>query len=218
MQPVCLFNKFGHCKYRETCNKLHNNEICEIESCEAKNCTKRHPKNCKFYDIYNRCKFGSFCSFSHVKSANNDKDMKSKPTTLENCVKVLENENKRYDVKLQSLAEKNEALEKKLESVVKSVTDVCEIMVKKSTDAVVDMILKRQTESEKKQNEMFDLINENLAKILVQSQPSCNSPAQLPSQPSSQPVSVTKFQCDVCGKTFGSSRALTNHDRKDHKP
>ena len=114
-----------------------------METCEAKNCSKRHPKNCKFYDIYNRCKFGSFCSFSHVKSANNDKDIKSKLTTLENRVEVLENENKRYDVKLQSLAEKNEALEKKLMSVVKSVTAVCEIMVKKSTDAVVDMILKK---------------------------------------------------------------------------
>ena len=153
METVCLFNKFSHCKYCETCNKLHNNEICEIESCETRNCTKRHPKSCKFFDIYNRCEFGSFCSFSHVKSENNEKDMKSKLTSLENCVKVLKNENKRHEVKLQSLVEKNEALEKNLESVVKSVTAVCETMVKKSTDAVVHMLLKKQDESEKKQKE-----------------------------------------------------------------
>ena len=76
--------------------------------------------------------------------------MKSKLTSLENCVKVLKNENKRHKVKLQSLVEKNEALEKNLESVVKSVTAVCETMVKKSTDAVVHMLFKKQDESEKK--------------------------------------------------------------------
>ena len=146
--------------------------------------------------------------------------MKFKLTTLENRVEVLENENKRYDVKLQSLAEKNEALEKKLESVVKSVTAVCETMVKKSTDAVVHMLFKKQDESEKKQKETFDLLN--LPKI-VQSQSACQSlsaqpPSQPLAQPTSQPATVTKFQCDVCGKTFGSRRALTNHDRKDHKP
>ena len=125
---------------------------------------------------------------------------------------------KRYDVKLQSFTEKNEALEKKLESVVQSVTDMCEIIVRKS----VDIVFQRQDEIEKKQNKTFDLINENLAKIIVQSQSSCHSPAQLASQPlaqpSPQPASATKFQCDVCGKTFGSGRALANHDRKDHKP
>ena len=59
--------------------------------------------------------------------------MKSKLITLENRVELLENENKTY-------VEKNEALEQKLESVVKSVRDMCEIIVKKSTDAVVDIL------------------------------------------------------------------------------
>ena len=58
--------------------------------------------------------------------------------------------------------------------------------MRKSTDAVVDMVFKRQDENEKKQNETFDLMNENLAKIIVQSQSSCHSPAQLASQPLAQ--------------------------------
>ena len=120
---------------------------------------------------------------------------------------------------VQGLVEKNKALEEKLELTTKRIEDVCAITVKKVLDAVVAMIFRKQDENEKKQKETLDLINTNIEEILAQSQPSRHNPqTESSSQPSSQPTSFTKFQCMICGKSFGSSRALTNHERKDHEP
>ena len=65
-QNVCRFNKYGYCRYKEKCRKLHVNEKCENSECEIKLCMKRHPKICKFYRDYNYCKFGEFCKFVHI--------------------------------------------------------------------------------------------------------------------------------------------------------
>ena len=50
-EEVCMFNKFGYCRFKEKCVKTHYQEICkENESCKAKNhCSKRHPKKCREY-------------------------------------------------------------------------------------------------------------------------------------------------------------------------
>jgi hypothetical protein len=48
-QPVCLFNKFGHCKFQKKCKKMHIIEVCGILDCEVRNCKLRHPKVCSFY-------------------------------------------------------------------------------------------------------------------------------------------------------------------------
>ena len=64
-QPVCLFNKFGHCKFQKKCRKMHIIEVCGILDCEVRNCKLRHPKVYSFYRDYSYCKFSEFCSFSH---------------------------------------------------------------------------------------------------------------------------------------------------------
>ena len=65
---VCLFNKFGHCKFQANCRKRHVETICEREYCEILNCNQRHPRECSYYRHFNRCKFGSYCSFTHKTS------------------------------------------------------------------------------------------------------------------------------------------------------
>ena len=46
---ACLFNKFGYCKFKLNCKRIHYWEICqENKTCEAKiECKKRHPKNAR---------------------------------------------------------------------------------------------------------------------------------------------------------------------------
>ena len=88
---VCIFNKFGHCKYKEICHQPH-------VKCEENECSKRHPKSCRYYDQFKRCKFGEFCSFLHrdkteIAAPKNDiKDMREKNYNLENHVKAKESE------------------------------------------------------------------------------------------------------------------------------
>ena len=39
---------------------------CESFKCDGRNCDKRHPRECRFYNDYGRCKFGESCLYDHV--------------------------------------------------------------------------------------------------------------------------------------------------------
>ena len=231
VEAVCQFFKYGFCKYRETCRKFHSEETCENEHCETLNCLKRHPRECKYYKIYKRCKFGSYCLFTHVSEEStkeaNDEKLDAKFEYIEKEVENLKATIKASNAKIEDLEEKNKFLQIKLEAVIESTKAVCAASIKKATDSVTELIFKQQDSMEKKQNAWFDLISRNISAITMPSvtnshqepQPQYSQPCQL-SQTSSQPLQQPKpkLQCDICGKTFGSSRALSNHTRSDHTP
>ena len=202
--------EYGVCKYRKTCRKRHYIEICQEESCETSNCPKQHPRNCKFYNIYKRCKFGSFCLFAHrnTDGPNKTEEMKTELDHLKE--------------KMTKLEEKNECLEAKIESAMEAMKAVCENIMKEATDAVVKVVSKQQDELETKQTMNFDLLQQSIEEIIMKLH--ANNPRQFPpriDQPS--PPAQThvqslpsahgqvRFQCDVCGKLFGSNKALENH-------
>ena len=62
---VCMFNKFGFCKWEANCKKIHLDEICLLEECESRKCNKRHPRLCKYFSERGFCKYGSSCRFDH---------------------------------------------------------------------------------------------------------------------------------------------------------
>ena len=62
---VCMFNKFGFCKWEANCKKIHLDEICLLEECESRKCNKRHPRHCKYFSERGFCKYGSSCRFDH---------------------------------------------------------------------------------------------------------------------------------------------------------
>ena len=61
--------------YGDTCHFRHIDEVCSDKICKFFNCQKRHPKLCKFFRKYHRCKFTTFCRYSH-KVADNDEKIK----------------------------------------------------------------------------------------------------------------------------------------------
>ena len=63
---VCLFNKFGYCKFSKMCFKKHKDTECAKDMGEIKNCPLRHPKVCKYFKSEGFCKFGQYCRFKHV--------------------------------------------------------------------------------------------------------------------------------------------------------
>ena len=48
----------------ELCRKYHEKKMCENKLCKVFLCPLRHPKNCKFYREYKRCKFNP-CAYKH---------------------------------------------------------------------------------------------------------------------------------------------------------
>ena len=61
----CKHNYYGHCKYESTCHKRHLSETCSNFPCRNQNCEKRHPYLCRYFENFNKCKFGNKCSYLH---------------------------------------------------------------------------------------------------------------------------------------------------------
>ena len=62
---VCIYFKYGHCKYKNNCRNRHIEDLCDTDNCDGRACEKRHPKSCRYFEIFGRCKYNP-CSFSHV--------------------------------------------------------------------------------------------------------------------------------------------------------
>ena len=43
---------------------------CESFTCDGRDCDKRHPRVCRFYNDYRRCKFGETCLYDHVERSD----------------------------------------------------------------------------------------------------------------------------------------------------
>ena len=89
---ACMYDKFGFCKFKNTCKKHHYTQICEyFSSCTSiKNCPKRHPKLCRRFAIGEACTFNAECAYYHQNSltADNEK-MNKKLKHLERVVEEM---------------------------------------------------------------------------------------------------------------------------------
>ena len=65
MAAICLYNQYGHCKFADSCDKIHNLVTCDSFPCLDNTCPKRHPRRCRYYGIYRKCRFAERCSFLH---------------------------------------------------------------------------------------------------------------------------------------------------------
>ena len=65
MATICKFNKFGHCRYVKNCNFVHIDDKLKKENFDVKMCAFRHPKNCRYIEKNQKCKFDVFCVFEH---------------------------------------------------------------------------------------------------------------------------------------------------------
>ena len=106
---VCRYFKFGYCKFAERCRFHHVKEECTNRSCDISVCTLRHPRICKFFRDYNRCKFGEWCFFKHMEN-NSMENVINKEEIMEKLdnLKQLIDEK---DALIKDLAEKIRVLE-----------------------------------------------------------------------------------------------------------
>ena len=114
---VCMYNKYGFCKLRDTCERKHYEEQCEDSSgCMGpKLCQKRHPWPCKRYNTKKGCKFGDVCAYQHKKESLNGQE-----NGLEKKVKLLETLMIEMTKKMSQLESEVEDL-KSINSCIKSI-------------------------------------------------------------------------------------------------
>ena len=86
-----MHQKFGHCKFKESCSKRHFQEICQnLSACVSKtSCQKRHPKGCKRFAMEGVCKFGASCDYRHQEHQYSHSEVNVKIDNLEKTVSSM---------------------------------------------------------------------------------------------------------------------------------
>ena len=122
-REVCQYDKFGYCRYKDMCKKIHFSTECEdLDDCEnLRTCQKRHPKRCKRY-VTGKCRFENGCAYNHQKQpkAKDHDHLKEKVELLEKGVKK---DNDNLKQKIEVLEKVTHALTRKVLSLEKELED-----------------------------------------------------------------------------------------------
>ena len=200
MLKVCSYNKFGYCKHKEHCRKQHVKELCEKKSCDISNCSLRHPKTCKFYRDYGRCKFNP-CMFRHI---DNTIDLVELRKENEKIVKII-----------QSIDDRLEDLEAKIvvsEDLISKLCKVEEKLVKISQiekaifekDCRIDALTKKVEEIQDEKDANIIKLEERILKTESILNKHFNK------------KSKTKINCNVCDFEASSQQGLKVHMKRKH--
>ena len=155
---VCMFDKFGFCKWETNCKKIHLKETCHLEECENKSrCQKRHPRPCKFTER-GFCKYGDNCRFDH-RPPKYLRCLISRLDALEKenvrLLKVIEDQNKKIDkISENGVTTKNSENEVRLVGIQKQVDEFEGRQKKVITEAIKNFA--------KKVDEKFKFFNTGL--------------------------------------------------------
>ena len=221
---VCKYQKFGFCKFKDSCKNQHLVEICENLSLCAnlKSCLKRHPRVCKSYAIEKFCKFQAGCAYHH-KEENINNEMKNKVDDLEKMVnglseKIVQLENK-LKIKESKESEVKEEFGKtdehpnKVSNLKKNpITLVKKVKLKERKDSVFRFgpEARKTINKEIKSKEKVKTSKEFKCELCDYK---CEKSSTLEKHISSK---HTEQKCKVCSKDFKTSMELVSHVAKEH--
>ena len=226
---LCLFNKFGYCKFGETCKKNHINKICDESSCEIETCKQRHPKVCKYFRNYGRCKF-SPCAFKHEVPVNHNsklekdiEDLTAKIQALEKIIVIkekqideitnnlLEMEKKLSETSIESdvetFDEKVEAFEEKLFEKFDEKLEAFQEQMFENIKEKIEIYSKFMSETCTSIDDMVVELNDDIGNITIESEDQLLRTFDNP----------FKFKCNICEFTAKSDRGLKSHKTRKHE-
>ena len=192
-QEICKRNQFGFCKYGDTCRYLHINTLCDSNSCEIFNCTKRHPYKCRFYREHGRCKFGDYCKYKHeLYEKTPDNGTKREIQNLKEKIKQME----------KAMIKKEDDFEK-LTAVVMKLSEI----IKKSNQSFND---NEQTDKEESTLEQTFLNPSSEMACDVCNFVSKNSRG-LKIHKRAKHTKTNKFKCDMCDFSTNNKKFFSDH-------
>ena len=183
----CIYFKFGFCKYGDRCRKIHVKEKCEESNCIVENCSRRHQKPCKYFMMFQNCKFGEYCEFLHTKSitAFEIESLTKRVQLLEE--NLLTNEEK---IEISEIQRKVEHLEKENKEDKKNVAAAVKDLEARQSQLEVETYA-RCGDVEVKVRAIIDSLKET--------------------------ENIQSNACHLCRRTFGNNRSLENHIRNHHQ-
>ena len=233
MEGVCSHQKFGFCKFKETCKNQHLKEICEdLLACpNTKGCHKRHPRECKRYAVERFCRFGDGCAYSHqtqskVFDTNNHTEIDKKVVELEKKVDKMSDKIVQLETKIKQMELKEGAVHKDKQS------DKKVDKLKESTEIKDDSNDPAQKKSKIKEKKvsLFKFGAEARQKVVENINSKENYKSSMKFQCEQCDYMCEKHtilkkhmnsnhtdqKCKVCRKEFKTSMELVRHVAKEH--
>ena len=121
-------------------------------------CPKRHPNICKFFREFNRCKFGTYCSYSHTSRCDQDEELHSLKVTAkqqENTLDTLNSEVASLKDKLADSEKEVEDMKIKLRYLMENLTKITDQTVEKTTNVIIQTLNNQLAVKEKKTEDQF---------------------------------------------------------------
>ena len=221
-QIVCKFNKFGFCKFRESCRNQHIKEVCELSSCDITKCKFRHPHVCKYYRDFGRCKYSEFCLYAHIDKEN----ISDISRTLNNKIEDLEINIQKKDKDIEGFSHRIESLEMKMIEQQHKSDKMFENLLKISEKERENLKIKidtmeRQFEETLKLN--FKNMNEKIEKLVSKQKEVVKETTKQVNEKVEEDSLVTSFnnpvqgiKCDQCDFVAKTNSSLKTHKTKKH--
>ena len=108
----CYHNNRGYCQYREKCRYQHYKETCQKRVCKETECKFRHPKLCKYREVFKFLK-KQICSYKH-EFETKEKPLEKTSTNMKEC----ENEVKRLTSEISILIENVRMKQNSIEEMI----------------------------------------------------------------------------------------------------
>ena len=220
-EEVCVYHKYGFCRYKEKCLKKHLKQECkDLNHCpDKKICHKRNPKLCRRYAFEGSCIFEEKCDYLHKEKEMSLGQNKLKER-VEGLESVLKDKSSEEKIMLNAI--------KELEKVVKA---------KSSEEKIMQSAIKELEKVVKAMSRKVIFLEEEVKKIKEDSKNNKNSDLEDPFKDTSEfkistPVSEKqklpdvetkcfdfkkkKIKCKKCEYTCQKESTLTKHINTKH--
>ena len=117
---ICLYNKFGYCKYGKNCRRKHVNRICQSENCPIEKCSLRHPKKCRYFETFKYCKFNQYCSYSHCETEERSENSKDDEATKKYYEDIITGHLNEIEILKSEIIEKDNEISNMKEEIEKN--------------------------------------------------------------------------------------------------
>ena len=177
----------------DTCHFKHERKICNDSNCNIFNCNLRHPRICRWFQVYGRCKFTSFCKYKHTEIKSFE----------EIVTKIEHNDNKLADIDII------------LENLKKEEGNIMHRLEKYETyiESKLNNIFKLLEEKERKIVELeasVQVTRESLENLMTEKEIKSTTDVKKKKAP------VSEFKCTVCDYVAKSSNGLRMHINRKH--
>ena len=193
-ESICKFNQSGFCKFQSHCRKQHIMEICSNTQCSMVTCIYRHPRVCRYFSNFGRCKFSDSCSYLHE---------------IDDKISELRSEQGK---EIEKLRQEVEELHKQVEDLRNQISNQANFqsqaaLVKSSINSNCSSITMVKSYHSNPQAKLGPVIPQ-LDGTMNSFPPSNNT---IPFETQNQPADVA-LKCETCHKTFETEEQFHEHD------